>query len=69
MTIGAGEWEEQIERERGWSRRMRWMRGLTSGHSAWFQRRLGRARIFIDVNNGAGEGEEEVWRGVGGGGH
>lgn len=46
-------------RERGWRRR--WMRGLTSGHSAWFQRRLGRARIFIDVNNGAGEG-----RGAGG---
>lgn len=53
-------------RERGWRRRRRWMRGLTSGHSAWFQRRLGRARIFIDVNNGAeGGGARGVERGGG----
>lgn len=43
-----------------------WVRGLTrAGYSmpAWFQWRLGRARIFIDVNNAARGGGN--WSGVG----
>lgn len=51
---GRGVGEGNRERER--RRRRRWMRGLRSGYSAWFQWRLGRARIFIDVNNAAGGG-------------
>lgn len=60
MTIGAG-----IEEGRGRGERVG-ERLDESGYSmpAWFEWRLGRARIFIDVNNAARGGG--IWSGVGG---
>lgn len=66
MTIGAvvAEWE----RTRGGESGRVGERLDESGYSAWFQWRLGRARIFIDVNNAARGREGWGVRSVVGGG-